>query len=619
MLEAEDPTRVFFGREDVLSAISHELLVTASRTAGGSEMRQFALCGLGGVGKTHVAQEFALRHRSAFDAIFWVHADEPAKVDECFQEISVRLGLETREEAKNQVVSRNLVKGWLSNPLKHEPLEHEGATTAGSRKEASWLLVFDNADDPRILADFWPDGTGCVLITSRDPLAKRIFSTRTAGMDLESMDDAEGGTLLLKLTEGDQQMEPEAQSTARRISKHLAGLPLAISQMAGIIRNQELSLGEFLLIFEDTQEHKTLFGMRFNASAKSYQHSIATVWAFEKASPAARLLLQLMAFLDPDVLHEEILFEAANAFLQPKPLSRLSFNSARTELSQSSLVKRDRNAARVVSDHHISTHRLVQSAVLATMTVAEMKAVFELLVRVLWARWPAAMLPPSRPTQILAHDITGQRYQVTRYPTCAALYPHIIRLKQMWSAVCAGLAVAAKMQFAALLTEAAWYQHERARTRDFEGFWSLAEGICAEHAGDESDAVLADIHFCVGVDTMISHRWAETRRRKDAFLALQKSICERIAPDYVDERLALAYAEVVAMLVQDQCYVEAIDQASYERAIRQKIGSKRRPLTRDITLAIAYMKTEELDEAEQLLQEHLDIAEATGTRDVDYK
>lgn len=49
------------------------------------EVRQFALCGLGGVGKTEIAREFALRHKYAFDAIFWVTADEPAKPDECFQ------------------------------------------------------------------------------------------------------------------------------------------------------------------------------------------------------------------------------------------------------------------------------------------------------------------------------------------------------------------------------------------------------------------------------------------------------------------------------------------------------------------------------------------------------
>jgi hypothetical protein len=618
MLDADDPTRVFFGREDIMDVISQELL-SKNAPRPENDLRQFALCGLGGVGKTHIAFEFAIRHKDEFDAIFWVQADEPAKLDECFQRISVRLGLETSEEAKNQVVSRNLVKGWLSNPIKVDLSDNDRATTPTGSKEASWLLIFDNADDPRILADFWPDGSGSVLITSRDPLAKRIFSTRSSGLDLESMDDSEGGALLLKLTETDHIGEPDAEATARRISELLAGLPLAISQMAGIIRRQELSLSEFLVIFEDTQEHATLFGMKFNASARTYQHSIATVWAFEKVSTMAQALLQLISFMDPDTIQEDVLFDAADAINQPVSLSRLGFSNARTELSQSSLIKRDKSASGALSDYHISAHRLVQSAVLATMKTAEMEKVFETLVQILWGRWPAAMLPPSKHSDILEHGITGLRYQVARYPLCAALYPHVIRLKQLWPTVSAGLAIGPKMQFAALLTEAAWYQHERARTRDFEGFWALAETICKDHPGDESDAVLADIHFCVGVDTMISHKWAETRRRKEAFLALQKSICASMGEDYVDERLALAYTEMAAMLVQDQRYADAIQQATVDREIRKRIGFKPRPLTRDITLAIAYMQTGHLSQAETLLQGHLETAEATGTAHVDYK
>lgn len=107
----------FCGREDILQRLAAELLpsknmVTASETA----LRQFALCGFGGVGKTEIAREFARRHKTCFDAVFWVVADEVAKLDHHYQQISLALGLEDSSECKSQVVSREIVKGWLSNP-----------------------------------------------------------------------------------------------------------------------------------------------------------------------------------------------------------------------------------------------------------------------------------------------------------------------------------------------------------------------------------------------------------------------------------------------------------------------------------------------------------------------
>ncbi len=94
LLKASSVNEDFCGREDILSHIAAELLpVKSAATTSSGAGRQFALCGFGGIGKTEIAREFTRRHRDSFDAVFWVVADEVAKLDEHYQQISLALGL----------------------------------------------------------------------------------------------------------------------------------------------------------------------------------------------------------------------------------------------------------------------------------------------------------------------------------------------------------------------------------------------------------------------------------------------------------------------------------------------------------------------------------------------
>ena len=67
--------------------------------------------------------------------------------------------------------------------------------------EADWLIIFDNANDPYLLTDYWPKGSGSVLVTSRDPIAKSLFCTQCSGLDLTPLSDGDGAYLLETLTE----------------------------------------------------------------------------------------------------------------------------------------------------------------------------------------------------------------------------------------------------------------------------------------------------------------------------------------------------------------------------------------------------------------------------------
>ncbi|KAM3452599.1 hypothetical protein NHJ6243_009325 [Beauveria neobassiana] len=311
----------FCGREDVLRRLADELLPSANvAAASGTALRQFALCGFGGIGKTEIAREFARRHKRHFDAVFWVVADEKSKLDHQYQKISLELGLEDESECKSLLVSREILKGWLSNPQSKLLASDEIGQANQAEREATWLLIFDNADDPTMLADYWPQGSGSILVTSRDPLAKTMFTSRCAGLDLGPLSQQDGLSLFNHLTANSNTQEDE---TARHISKALGNIPLAISQMAGIIRRQDLTLAEFLELFIDHEERAIPYETKFDSNLVTYRHSLSSVWAFEKLKPQTRKLLELISFLDPDIIGEDLLMSAfASLFCESVPFKK---------------------------------------------------------------------------------------------------------------------------------------------------------------------------------------------------------------------------------------------------------------------------------------------------------
>ncbi|KAJ5927296.1 hypothetical protein N7516_009069 [Penicillium verrucosum] len=111
LLNTHSANEDFCGREDILERLATELLPPKNRvTASGTALRQFALCGFGGIGKTEIAREFARRHKHSFDAVFWVVADEIAKLDHHYQYISLVLGLEEASESWYQKERRQTKK-----------------------------------------------------------------------------------------------------------------------------------------------------------------------------------------------------------------------------------------------------------------------------------------------------------------------------------------------------------------------------------------------------------------------------------------------------------------------------------------------------------------------------
>lgn len=411
------PNYGFFGRSAVLKALHQALAPSPAPAAnddGRIRLKTFAICGPGGMGKTQIALEFVYQHKKDFDAIFWIHADEPSKIAHDFSNVATTLGLVSEDsvEARDRVLTRDLVLGWLTHPLKsYKHLEQK------TPEEASCLVIFDNVDDADILDDYWPMGSSAsVLITSRDPLLKTYIYTDDSGhsgITLESFDHDEATDFLLRLTR--RESEVGEKNSGKAIVEALGGLPLAISQMAGVIARNELSFTEFLEMYGKESAHAQLFKQQVGQlkSRTQYDHTIASVWALDGLNDGAASLLGVLSLLDPDGIPEYVLEVEGSTFRwDGYPQDVMGYQEARTELLKSSLITRDRVAKKLF------IHRLIQDAARASMSDERFNDAFGFTLCLLSSAWP--------------YEEFGFGNEQYRWDRCNEIYRHVLRLKKLF-------------------------------------------------------------------------------------------------------------------------------------------------------------------------------------------
>lgn len=135
-------------------------------------------------------------------------------------------------------------------------------------------------------------------------------------------------------------------------------------------------MSEFFELYTDHEEHASLYDTRFDTNLVTYPHTLSTVWAFEKLKPQARKLLELISFLDPDVVGEDLLVEASVKLLsEGAHFKKSNYIEARADLLQSYLVQRDKQK------QQISVHRIVQDAIMATMDATKKRFMFDQVVQ----------------------------------------------------------------------------------------------------------------------------------------------------------------------------------------------------------------------------------------------
>jgi tetratricopeptide (TPR) repeat protein len=360
------PNPFFTGQEALLARLA-EALKTGQPTALSQPQ---AISGLGGIGKTQIAVEYAYRHRQDYQAIFWVRADTHEALVSGFVALAELLGLPEKDE-RDQTITVKAVERWL-------------------RTHREWLLILDNADDLSIVSPFLRSLLdGHVLLTTRahaiGPLAQHI--------EVEAMSLGVGVLFLLRragLIGLDASLEMASASeraTAQKIVEELGGLPLALDQAGAYIQETGCSLVRYQQVYQ--QRRMELLGRRGGFSYDSPE-AVATTWmlSFEKVKqqslPAADLL-RCCALLYPDAIPEE-LFTNGAIYLGPR-LQRvvrdsLAFDDTVRVLFAYSLIHRDPTTAM------FSIHRLVQAVLIDVMPPGLKKQWRERVVRAVNEAFP---------------------------------------------------------------------------------------------------------------------------------------------------------------------------------------------------------------------------------------
>lgn len=349
----------FTGRDAVLRAM-------ATRLGGGEQALVVqALYGLGGVGKSQLAVEFAHRQSHRYRVVWWVDAERAMLIGDQLARLAGPLGL--ARTASAQDTARQVL--------------------AALSARSDWLLIFDNAERAADVAGYRPAGAGHILITSRTPgwgeLGGRIA--------VDVLDRAETIELF-------QSRLPAIDGVvATDLAAELGDLPLAVAQAVAHIEQSDMDPAEYLRQFST---RRSAFLAR--GEVLGYQGRVDTAWdlsleRLRATHPAALALLTRGAFLGPDPIPRALFTRGPAAGTDPFELT-----DAIGAAAALSLLRRTPTG--------FDMHRLVQEVIRAHLPPAERDRVRGDVVDLLAAAHPG---DPSDPAT---------------WPDYAALVPHVFAI-----------------------------------------------------------------------------------------------------------------------------------------------------------------------------------------------
>jgi CO dehydrogenase nickel-insertion accessory protein CooC1 len=298
-----------------------------------------ALYGLGGVGKTQLALEYAHRFMADYDLVWWVPSERAEETSGALADLARKMGLKVGDNVA----------------------EAAEAALEELRRDSSphWLLIFDNADDPKQLEPYLPTGAGHVLITSRN----QAWSHSAEPLEVDVFTGDESVAHLLRHV-------PELdRADAKRVADALGHLPLAVEQASAWLEQTGMPARAYV---EQLMTQSTRI-LALN-QPPDYPMPVVATWnlSFErlkKRSPAAVRLLQLCAFFSAGPISMDLLYsDEMNESLLPfdETLSeKLMLGRVIRDISRFALVKVDQASS------SLQIHRLVQAVIRSQMSEQE--------------------------------------------------------------------------------------------------------------------------------------------------------------------------------------------------------------------------------------------------------
>nr|MDT0660124.1 FxSxx-COOH system tetratricopeptide repeat protein [Micromonospora sp. DSM 115978] len=256
---------VFTGRTRLLEELRDRLAGSVTAVV------HQTLFGLGGVGKTQVALEYAHRFAANYDIVWWISAEQTSLVRSSLADLATELRLPTGDSVREKVEAvLDALRRGVPSPR--------------------WLLILDNAEDPDELRDLLPQGTGHVLITSRN----QAWSRRVAAVEVDVFHREESIAHLCRRVPG------LSESDAGLVAESLGDLPLAVEQAGAWLAATAMPVDGYLDLLR-TQLTRVLA----ENLPPEYPRSASATWLLSlhrlrEDTPAAARLLELCAILGPE-------------------------------------------------------------------------------------------------------------------------------------------------------------------------------------------------------------------------------------------------------------------------------------------------------------------------------
>lgn len=266
---------LFKGREPFIQTLREKLLDKASGP-------HKAVYGLGGIGKTRLAVEYAWQHQNAYTALLFVRADTPADL-----------------EANIAGLCSILIPNQ-PNLVTHEQKEQLQATLTWLEQHPDWLLIIDNVDTIKMVkvAKEWLRrlGKGHVLLTSRISEWGKYVEC----LEVKVLTPEDAQAFLQARTPHRRTAPTTDEADSLALAHDLGYLSLALETAGAYIDVNHITLQEYRAKWATNAEDIRAW---FEPDLiEDYDWSVAVTWhtSFKQLGPAAQTLLNRLAWLSAE-------------------------------------------------------------------------------------------------------------------------------------------------------------------------------------------------------------------------------------------------------------------------------------------------------------------------------
>jgi transcriptional regulator with XRE-family HTH domain len=450
----------FTGRDDLLAEVRERLL------AGDKAVVQ-ALHGMGGVGKTQLAAEYAHRFAGTYDLAWWINAEQGGLIGD-------------------QVAALGLALGCVQPGAGTEAVR--AAVLAELRHRGRWLLVFDNAEESADVGPWLPGGGGHVLITSR----QRGWDEVAAPVEVDVLARAESVAILQT------RVTMLSGADADRLAAELGDLPLAIAQAAGFMADTGMTADEFLVLLGTRAGQLLAHG-----APGSYPQSLAAATGLiadrlARQDPAAAELASVCAFLAPEPIPESLFTGAVGVLpgeLAARAADPLAWRQTLAHMTRQSLVRIDHRG--------LQMHRLTQAILRERLTPAKAAAT---------RKCAEALLAASNP---------GDPPNPVTWPRWARLTPHVLA---------ADLAATDSPALRELARHTCWYLIERGDAHTAHDLVNGLRQQWRDRLGENHEHTLMAAHYLAWT-LLEMGRYAESAELNHDTLVRRRRVLGEDHPD----------------------------------------------------------------------------------------